>query len=69
MGELIPFPKRPLPQGQENIQVTISGNVTIDCQGLIHVFGEVPGHCKCGLNYWGDDVLPPPPTIGIRASK
>lgn len=72
MGELIRFPdRRAALRDQENIQVTITtaagGEIMVECQGLIHIFGEVPGRCKCGENYWGDDILPEPP-IGIHGA-
>lgn len=69
MGELIPFPQRPR-EATENIQVqfttTAYTRIFVQCQGFIHVFAEVPGQCECGENYWGDDVLPESPVIGIH---
>jgi hypothetical protein len=68
MGELIPFPQPE--RGRENIQVEVEGDgllqIEVRCQGHIHIFGPVPGHCLCGRNYWSEDEIPELPVIGIR---
>lgn len=55
-AKIIQFPRKPLPP--ENSPRWSDGTTQDRCEGLIHVFAEVPGRCQCGEEYWDDDNLP-----------
>ena len=47
---VVPFPRLPLPPDKGAVRITTSGaEILTECQGIVHVFGEVPGRCQCGL--------------------
>jgi hypothetical protein len=63
MGDVIRFPlERVRPPEHE---VEILGPMD-ECAGLIHVFNEVPGRCKCGQNEWTPEHTIEPDGIGLH---
>ena len=52
---VIPFRRRPLPEGMapwsptENLEMR-------ECDGNVHVYLEVPGACQCGEHSWDGTV-------------
>jgi len=73
MGELVNLPTRK-PDGIMRQVFESDGNIEAigppmnmdECEGIIHVFAEVPGRCQCGSEVWnamGDSTA----TIGIHA--
>lgn len=64
MGEVIQFPT---PEA-----VTESGpQLPETCDGILHIFDEVPGTCRCGEETWTPEGLldPPGDAIGLYEAK
>ena len=54
---IIPFPRPELPPDKGVVRVTASGEgIIVKCEGIIHVFGEVPGRCQCGFEWWDGSI-------------
>ena len=54
---VIPFSRPELPPHIRFIHITTSGEgIIVKCQWIIHVFGEVPGRCQCGSEWWDGSV-------------
>lgn len=52
---VLPFRKPDQPD--QNVQVTASGPIDIStCSGIVHVFDQPGGTCKCGQSTWRDLV-------------
>jgi len=62
MGDLVQFPQR-----KETVEVEMVEPPAF-CEGILHIFDEVPGTCRCGEETWGADGLEPPRdgAIGIH---
>ena len=68
MGEVIRFPLErrlgilPPPQpsfGDWSANITMQGPVIgSECTEVVHNFDSVPGHCRCGKNYWDPPAQP-----------
>jgi len=65
VGDVIRFPVER--RQVENTQVEGPVMNMDECNGLIHVFVEVPGRCKCGENEWMSDHTIEPEGIGLHA--
>lgn len=67
MGEVIEFPlHRRFATEPPNDAVLDRVALMDKCDGVIHVFDEVPGWCKCGENEWKPDHSIEPEGIGIH---
>ncbi len=67
MGDLIEFPMdRIRKPSSTEVDFEVLGPMET-CDGLIHVFVEVPGRCKCGQNEWTEDHTIEPEGIGLHA--
>lgn len=58
-GNVVPIRRRPMRIGPDSAILEFShehphGHVRLmdKCEGLIHVFSEVPGRCQCGSEVW-----------------
>lgn len=66
-GNVVPFPRPPLPADNAPRRATADGAEFVDgagrsfapmttCEGVVHVFAETPGRCQCGSDWWDGEV-------------
>lgn len=61
------MPRPPVPLSKAVIVLPEDGSMTINedgtienatalrhCKDPLHIFEDLPGHCQCGKQYWGD---------------